>query len=82
MSHLELIASTKTSHIVVGLMTRLKVSSKSMSGTCVYPFATKWGFNRSIIPSSLYLVLWTHFEPMTLALRGRGTKVMSYFDGG
>ena len=61
--------------IVVGLMTGLKVSSKSIPSSWLYPLATSQALNLSTVPSGLSFVLKTHLDPMIFMEWSRGTRV-------
>ena len=72
-------AREKINRIVVGLITGLKVSSKSKPGICVYPCATRRALYLSMDPSSLNLVRYTHFDPTMFVFTGLGTKLHVLF---
>ena len=69
------VATVRTVRIVVGLITGLKVSTKSTPSLWSYLFATSQAFNRSKDPSALTFVLKTHLHPITFIWGCLGTRI-------
>lgn len=71
-----LITAIETSvRIVTNFATREKVSKKSSPSTCVLPRITKHALYRSMDPSDLSLILYTHLHPKAFL---ETSKVVSF----